>query len=740
MNRVNRSAAQSKKIVFPWEKELNPEQRSAVESIEGPLMILAGAGSGKTRVIAYRIAYLVASRTINADKILALTFTNKAAKEMRARVLQLINTNNNKLWFGTFHSIFARILRQEAGKIGFKKNYSIYDESNQIRAIKDVILKRNLPTGEYTPQELLKSISKLKSRLISPADYKISETNSIKQKVLSPVYGAYNDYLRSNNAMDFDDLLFYTYRLFKNNPDTLRLYQNRFRYMLVDEFQDTNIAQYQIIIQLVSKHNNICVVGDDDQSIYRWRGAEIKNILQFEHDFPNTKIVRLEQNYRSTENILKAANSVIKNNKIRHEKALWTDKGTGEQITLYIANYDFDEAQWITKSITASVSRDKWNWGDFAILYRLNAQSRLLEDSLRREQIPYTVIGGLRFYDRKEVKDVLAYLCLVVNPDDDVSLKRIINYPHRGLGKKTIENLENYASEQGMQLFKALSQGGKVPGISAKRANAVVSFYQLIYKYRKLRNKVSILELVSSLIEEAGISHSLQLESEHDSLNRVENVNELLRAIEEYASQFPDATIDNYLADVVLISDIDSWDDEHQHVSLMTFHSAKGLEFPVVHLTGLEDGILPIQSSLDDPEAIEEERRLFYVGATRAKEVLNLSSSRSRVMFGEELKYQPSRFLSEIDKDTVYMPEVKKTFTLRKPVRSGSGPVLVKASQLQNNSKFKIGVRVAHEDFGLGVVQNVEGEMNAAKIKVLFEGNVLKNLMVQYASLKIIGE
>ncbi|MCH7783594.1 UvrD-helicase domain-containing protein, partial [candidate division KSB1 bacterium] len=357
MNRVNRSAAQSKKIVFPWEKELNPEQRSAVESIEGPLMILAGAGSGKTRVIAYRIAYLVASGTINADKILALTFTNKAAKEMRARVLQLINTNNNKLWFGTFHSIFARILRQEAGKIGFKKNYSIYDESNQVRAIKDVILKRNLPTGEYTPQELLKSISKLKSRLISPADYKISETNSIKQKVLSPVYGAYNDYLRSNNAMDFDDLLFYTYRLFKNNPDTLRLYQNRFRYMLVDEFQDTNIAQYQIIIQLVSKHNNICVVGDDDQSIYRWRGAEIKNILQFEHDFPNTKIVRLEQNYRSTENILKAANSVIKNNKIRHEKALWTDKGKGEKITLHLANSDYDEAQWITKSITASVSR-----------------------------------------------------------------------------------------------------------------------------------------------------------------------------------------------------------------------------------------------------------------------------------------------------------------------------------------------------------------------------------------------
>jgi DNA helicase-2/ATP-dependent DNA helicase PcrA len=556
--------SKNKYISQSWEKDLNPDQRKAVEKINGPLMVLAGAGSGKTRVIAYRIAYIVANHAARADKIMSLTFTNKAAGEMKKRAAKLIDSGELPLWIGTFHSIFSRILRREAAKIGFTNRFSIYDTVDQERAVKDVIIGKNLRTGNLKPKDFLQAISSLKSRLITHTAYEKSEFPDEKYDILAPVYTAYTNYLKKCNAMDFDDLLMYTYFLFKNNAQVLKSYQNKFKYILVDEFQDTNRAQYQILLQLADLHQNICVVGDDDQSIYSWRGAEIKNILQFEHDFDNTTIVKLEQNYRSTKNILNAANSIIKNNQIRHVKKLWTDKPQGEKVTLNITETDREEAEWVGNSIQSSVIKDNRGWGDFAILYRMNAQSRVLEDYLRRAAIPYAIIGGLKFYERKEVKDVLAYLCLLVNSDDSVSLKRVINYPARGIGKLTVQKIEQFATAKDISLFNALKLVSEVNSIPKKRVESVLEFYKLISKYRKLRTKVSMVELVSSFIEEIKIFQQLQTDSARESIDRIQNVNELLRAIDEYAAMSPGNTIEGYLSEIALITDIDAWDDSQQ--------------------------------------------------------------------------------------------------------------------------------------------------------------------------------
>ena len=730
--------SKEKSISFSWEKDLNPVQKDAVETTAGPLMVLAGAGSGKTRVISYRISYLVASRTVSADKILVLTFTNKAAQEMQGRILKLIHGSHKNLWMGTFHSIFSRILRREAKLIGFTSNFSIYDAQDQIRALKNVIGNWNLAIGEYSHQVILSKISNLKSRLVSSEEYAGTDVITHDWAILSPVYSAYMKYLKVNNALDFDDLLLFTYRLFKNNPVILRNYQNRFKYILVDEFQDTNLAQYQILIQLAARHKNICVVGDDDQSIYRWRGADIKNILQFEHDFPGTKVLRLEQNYRSTKNILDAAGSVIKNNRIRHDKSLWTEKGAGEKVTHHYADTDREEAYWVAQNIETEVFKEKWKWGDFAIFYRLNAQSRLFEDNLRKRNIPYTVVGGMRFYERKEIKDVLAYLCLMVNPEDGIMLKRIINYPHRGIGKQSVSKIEEFAQERSLSLFNSLKKIAEISGLTTVRAKSVSDFHKLISKYRRLRNKLSLVELVSALIEEVGIIQYLQHDNRDESVVRVENIKELLRAIEEYAAQNEDATLENYLSEVALITNIDAWNNEKQHVSIMTVHAAKGLEFPVVYITGLEEGILPVESSFGDPEAIEEERRLFYVGATRAKNILHITSAGMRGLFGKFTENPLSRFLSELDKDTLLQTgadPAKPSDVQRKSMKQ---PRLVPASQISNNGIFKVGMKVAHPEFGIGFIRIVEGKGICTKVKVKFEGNVAKTLMVEYAQLTVI--
>ncbi|MFC1513587.1 ATP-dependent helicase [candidate division KSB1 bacterium] len=739
MKKTKKTRSKTGHIIFPWEKDLNPDQRKAVETINGPVLVLAGAGSGKTRVIAYRIAYLVASQTVSPDKILALTFTNKAANEMKERILKLIPGNNLNLWMGTFHSVFSRILRREAKKLGFTSQFTIYDTQDQKRALKEVLKKQNLITGELSNQDILNTISFCKSRLINHSEYESESTDSYKQRIVAPIYNSYSKLLKNNNAMDFDDLLMNTYQLFQNNPEVLKSYKNRFKYLLVDEFQDTNLAQYRILLQLSLNHKNICVVGDDDQSIYRWRGAEIKNILQFEHDFPGTSIFRLEQNYRSTKTILKAANSVIKNNRVRHAKALWTEKGYGKKVRIFSAHSDINEAAWIAKNIQSEVFRDKWTWGNFAILYRLNSQSRLLEDNLRRSNIPYKVIGGLKFYDRKEVKDVLAYLCLLVNPNDSISLKRVINFPPRGVGKQTINKLESYSDKNDLTLLENLKKADEIQGISAKRASALIDFHDLIIKYKKLCKKVSLKELVSTLIEEVQIPHTLMMDGAQESLSRIENVNELIRAIDEYVSVNEKATLEDYLSEIALITDIDTWNESQQHVTLMTVHSAKGLEFPVVYLTGLEEGIFPVASSLDDPEALEEERRLFYVGATRAMEILHISFSYTRGIFGEITENPPSRFLNEVDEECIYYPEkevadisdMNKTRALRYDKR------IARKKVIESDSKYSAGMKVKHSEFGRGIIISVEGRGESTKLKVLFDGKSMKNLLAQYASLLI---
>ncbi len=736
---LNKEKSRGKRISFPWTKELNPDQRRAVEKTEGPLMVLAGAGSGKTRVIAYRIAYLIASRKVRAERILALTFTNKAAGEMKQRVLQLIKLDDQGLWIGTFHSIFARILRREGKHIGYNSLFTIYDQTDQLSAIKSIIKQKNIPIGDYTPKEILNSISMLKSRLITHTSYSSKEPDDFKSRAVAPVYTAYSNLLRQNNGMDFDDLLFNTYLLFKNNPDILEKYQRKFKYILVDEFQDTNIAQYRILLQLADKSQNICVVGDDDQSIYRWRGAEIKNILQFEHDFDNTSVVRLEQNYRSTKFILNAANSVIKNNRIRHPKQLWTNRSDGEKLTLQYCESDYKEAEWVAQSIESKVFKENRSWDNFAILYRMNAQSRLLEDNLRRKQIPYTIIGGHKFYDRKEVKDVLAYLSILVNPEDGIGLKRIINYPARGVGKKTITIIENFAESRNISLFKSLKEVDSIEGIPAKRRETIGSFYKLISKYRKLQKQVSMVELVMSLIEEVKILQHLQAESVHDPANRLGNVKELLRAIDEYALHNPDATLENYLTEIALYTDLDGWDNKRQQVSLMTVHSAKGLEFPVVFLTGLEEGIFPTVSSLIDIEEMEEERRLFYVAVTRAEDSLNISAAHRRGLFDELKIHAPSPFLEELDKSTIFQSDYAPAFTLGSPKKTYS-PGEVKSvgnTSSESGEKYQIGMRVQHQDFGIGIIKAKDGYGSSEKLTIVFQGNIEKKLLVQYATLSI---
>ncbi len=732
-----RKSQKGNNLFFSWEKDLNPEQQKAVENIEGPVLVLAGAGSGKTRVVTYRIAYLIACGAASAEKILALTFTNKAASEMRQRVLSLLHSKDMKVWLGTFHSIFARILRREARKIGYTSHYSIYDEDDQLKALKDVVKNKNFELGDYSPQQIINQISSLKSRLITPELYEDMDTDILKKDMILPVYREYRDYLVRSNAMDFDDLLVNVYLLFKNNPDVLALYQKRFRHILVDEFQDTNFAQYQILLQLASKHHNICVVGDDDQSIYRWRGAEIKNILHFEHDFHGATTIRLEQNYRSTKNILKAANSVIGNNRFRHGKNLWTNRDVGEKITVCCVDSDREESGYVAQNILAEVSREKWNWDDFAILYRLNSHSRLIEDSLRSYSIPYKVVGGFKFYDRKEIKDILAYLRILVNQNDSVSLKRILNYPPRGLGKQTFVKLDEFAIKNGNNFYHSLKDVEKINGIPAKRKETIKDFYKLITKYKKLRNKVSLVELVSSLIEEIQMINQLKAESDASSVDRIDNVKELLRAIEEYTSDNPDSTIEDYITQIALITDIDDWDSNQQRVSLMTVHSAKGLEFPVVFISGLEDGVFPLSSAFEDPESLEEERRLMYVALTRARDVLYLTHSRTRWKYDSMLQCVPSRFLREIDKSTILGPGYEPSISFHSPEKKSR---TAHVQSTPSNSRYQPGQRISHPDFGIGIIQTVDGTGNKTKLQILFDGGILKKLLAQYASLTILDD
>ncbi|MBI3586830.1 MAG: UvrD-helicase domain-containing protein [Ignavibacteriales bacterium] len=742
---------------MPFLKDLNPVQQEAVKAANGPVMIIAGAGSGKTRVLTYRIAHLVSCK-VPPHQILALTFTNKAANEMKERILKLVGKGANDLWMGTFHSIFARILRKEAESVGFTRSFTIYDSDDSLSAIKKCMEKVNLSQQQINPQLIRSRISGAKNQLVTSKAYSDLAKDFIDEKV-GIVYEEYERALHRSNAMDFDDLLVKPIDLFRRHPNILEKYHHRFKFVLVDEFQDTNRAQYEMIKLLAQKHRNICVVGDDAQSIYAFRGADIRNILDFTKDYSDCQTFRLEQNYRSTKSILAVADTLIKYNADQLRKNLWTANQQGEPVVLIDCPDDRDEGYQITRAIQEEILDNKLSLKDFAILYRTNAQSRSIEDVLRRSGIPYIIVGGTRFYERKEIKDVLAYLRLLVNPQDDQSFLRAVNYPARGIGDTSLEYLRKYADDNRLTLFQAVFSLDKVAGLQERAKKNLAQFKTFVEKYASLKAQMSLSELARSMVDELGILKSFKEEGTPESMGRWENVHELLSAISEFGDEHPDGTLEAFLEEVTLVSDIDMWEGTRNTVTLMTLHASKGLEFPIVFIAGLEEGLLPFYSTTIERTELEEERRLLYVGITRAKSKLYLSKARLRYRFGEVMFTSPSRFISEIGEDKLrilesatarkvldetsfaqgrngnkHRPSQKKPVH-KEPFLSDDAPNYEDESQ--EVFEIKQGSWVQHEMFGKGKVIRISGEGESAKAVVHFDDYGVKNLILKFARLRL---
>ena len=642
--------------------DLNPVQKEAVLETEGPLLVFAGAGSGKTRVLTYRIAYLIQEKKVYPSHIFAVTFTNKAADEMRERVEGLLGGSTRGAWISTFHSACVRILRQHIEPLGFQKNFVIYDQDDQERHLKTVMKALDLDFKVFPPPKVRSAIDHLKNQGITPGQYRPAEFN-VFQKRVALVYQRYQEDLRRNNALDFGDLLNFVTVLFRKFPEISTYYQERFRYVLVDEFQDTNLIQYEIIRQIAGRHQNIFVVGDDDQSIYRWRGAEIGNILNFQKDFTEAKVITLEQNYRSTQTILRAANHMVSRNRLRKAKTLWTENPEGEPLTFFTGEDEEEEARWAVRKVmdlcrpspfpTKTPGLSERSFRDIALFYRINAQSRALEEELVKNKIPYTIVGGMKFYERKEIKDLLAYLKVISNPRDNLSLKRVINTPPRGIGEKTIEKIEQFSRERGLSLYEGLQQGMNEDGLPAGVKKKIETFVHLMEKLRKEAGDFSLSQLTLSLLSETGYLRQLKEERTDEALSRVENIEELINVLMEYEKGEEEVSLETFLDKVSLVSDVDLYEDKGNRVSLMTLHCAKGLEFPYAFITGLEDGLLPHHRRGEEIEDLEEERRLFYVGMTRARERLFLSRAERRHTFGVGHANLPSRFLDEIPSDLI---------------------------------------------------------------------------------------
>ena len=635
---------------------LNPAQKKAVEHLDGPLLIMAGAGSGKTKVLTCKIANLLA-HGVAPYNILAITFTNKAATEMRERAVRMIGTPAQSVWLSTFHSFCARFLRYEIDKTGiYKKNFVIYDSSDSQTVVKACLKEMNLDDKQFAPNSVQSAISNAKNMLMGPTAFGHDAATFFEKKV-AEVYKLYSQKLQANNALDFDDLLLVSVALIEDDEEIREKYQQRFHYILVDEYQDTNGAQYQLTKLLAAKHHNLCVVGDADQSIYGWRGADIRNIMDFEKDYPEAKTIKLEQNYRSTKHILQAANAVIEHNQNRKPKKLWTENAEGECITSYFASDERDEARYILKEIMRQNTIHNVSFGDMAILYRTNAQSRVLEESFMREGIPYTMVGGLKFYDRKEIKDMIAYLRVIFNPLDSVSLQRIINVPKRGLGGTSMGHVADYVAEQGLSMFDVLSSPdllGEVPGLSARARNALEQFSVMIFSLIEAEERLSVHKLIEYVYDQTGYIAELEKEQKPENISRVENLKEFVGVAKDFEKSTEDEpNLENFLAQIALISDIDRADIEEDRVTLMTLHSAKGLEFPVVFMAGMEEGLFPHVRTLMEPDQLEEERRTCYVGITRAQRKLYLTHARMRMIFGHTTSYQPSRFLEEIPDECI---------------------------------------------------------------------------------------
>ncbi|MEE3189272.1 MAG: UvrD-helicase domain-containing protein, partial [Candidatus Neomarinimicrobiota bacterium] len=645
-------------------KQLNKSQRAAVESNDGPVLIFAGAGSGKTRVLSHKMYYLIREEHFKPENILSVTFTNKAAKEMKERVMKLLKTDNLPITIGTFHSVCARLLRVEAKHLNISPHFAIYDVQDQLDLLKVVLKGLNVPKEQLSPNHIRNQISYLKNKMITPST-QLRKARTILEKKVVEVYSAYQKALKENDALDFDDLLLYPLELFDKHPKILAKYQKKWKYILVDEYQDTNRPQFFFLTRLSESNEQICVVGDDDQSIYGWRGADVTNILDFEKFFPSCRIFTLEKNYRSTQQILDAATAVVTHNDRRAKKMLVAENGSGELLGLIETRDELEEADAIISALEKEIKLNKRTFNHFAVLYRTNAQSRSLEDSFRRMGIPYNLIGSVRFYDRKEVKDVLAYLRLVINLKDTISLRRIVNFPPRGIGMKTMDKCVLQAEADHLELFEVLKKAEKLP-IRGKQSDSLTEFYKLIKKYHGLRNKLSASELSRSLIEEAGILSQFKKSLGPDDRERYENVVELLNSIDEFCAKRPDSNLSDFLEDVSLLSDIDHWNDSDNRVTLMTVHSAKGLEFPVVFVSGLDDGLFPLYVALEKKKELEEERRLFYVALTRAQErVFLLYATNRRRMGGENMLGMPSRFIGEIPAEFLVRIEFQSALTRR---------------------------------------------------------------------------
>lgn len=729
----------------PIFETLNDRQLEAVRHTEGPLLITAGAGSGKTKVLTCRIAHLL-EKGVSPYRILAITFTNKAAKEMRERVEKLVGARAESMWLSTFHSFCAKLLRFEIdGKFGYTRNFTIYDATDQMTLIKDCLKQMNLDDKQFPPRSVLGTISSAKNALMDAHEF-AGRTNDFYEEKVAEAYTLYEKKLLENNAMDFDDLLRLAVRLLDEYSDVREKYQDRFQYILVDEYQDTNHAQYTLTKLLAAKWRNICVVGDADQSIYAWRGADIRNIMDFTRDYPDAASIKLEQNYRSTKTILQAANAVINNNESRPKKNLWTENQTGNKIIHYHAQTEYDEADYVAGVIYNRHEISQEPYGNMAILFRTNSQSRVLEEKLMRYAIPYTMVGGTKFYDRKEIKDVIAYLRLLYNPEDSLSLTRIINVPKRNIGATTLEHLTDYAEEQGISLFEALSSTEDLP--VTKRAKAALEDFSVtIFELLNHVDEWNVQQIMEEVIKQTGYGAMLDADAAQDTQgeSRKENVGQFLTAAKEYVDDNPDGTLQDFLENVALVSDVDEFESSESKVTLMTLHAAKGLEFPVVFLVGLDEGLFPHSRTLMDSSQIEEERRLAYVGITRAEQQLYVTNASTRTMYGRISAYMPSRFLAEIPENlleeyhrkaampqqsTTTVPSKQRMSILSKPVASS----LPKKHAV--DTTFAKGDKVRHKIWGIGTVLEVIGEGQNMQMKIQFPTKGIRQVVVKYAPLE----
>ncbi|WP_185959751.1 DNA helicase PcrA [Lentibacillus cibarius] len=722
--------------------ELNKEQKQAVQHTEGPLLIMAGAGSGKTRVLTHRIAYLLKEKDVSPRSILAITFTNKAAREMKERVNKLIGAGGEQIWVSTFHSMCVRILRRDIDRIGYSTNFTILDSSDQLSVIKQILKDLNIDTKKFDPRGMLGQISGAKNELITPEAYS-KQVDDFFQRQVAQVYERYQKTLQKNQALDFDDLIMQTIHLFKRVPEVLEYYQRRFQYIHVDEYQDTNHAQYYLVKQLASRYQNLCVVGDSDQSIYRWRGADISNILSFEEDYPSSRTIYLEQNYRSTKSILDAANTVIEHNSGRKPKNLWTENDDGQKIHYFQGATEQEEALYVTDKIQALTQEGDFTLNDIAILYRTNAQSRAIEDTLMKSNIAYQMVGGTKFYDRKEIKDLIAYLRLITNPDDDISFERVVNVPKRGIGKTSVERLRSYAAEEGISFSQAVKEIDFV-GVTKKAAKTLSEFERFIQSLAQQQEFLTATDMVDTVLERTGYEEMLKNERSLESQSRLENLEEFKTVTQEFEEGAEDKTLVAFLTDLALVADIDHVDDEEAEnepkVTMMTLHAAKGLEFPVVFLVGMEENVFPHSRSMMDNEEMEEERRLAYVGITRAEQELHLTHAKMRTLYGKTNMNPISRFINEIPEDLVDGIEEARATMYGSISKSNQKPAPKRqASKIEQTSgaesqAWSPGDKAEHKKWGVGTVVKVQGEGESMELDIAFPAPTgIKRLLAKFA-------